>query len=81
MDERGPDRWQRIEQLLDAALDVPPAERAELLRTACAGDEALLREVSALIEAGSGPAPADRRHPRAGGRPRGALIERLPRRR
>ncbi|HXW16391.1 MAG TPA: serine/threonine-protein kinase, partial [Terriglobia bacterium] len=52
-----PERWKRIDSLLHAALDRPPAERQAFLRRECAGDEALEREVRSLIasdrEAGS----------------------------
>ena len=44
-----PERWRRIDDLLQAALDHPPAERAEFLLEACKGDEALEREVSSLL--------------------------------
>jgi serine/threonine protein kinase/tetratricopeptide (TPR) repeat protein/TolB-like protein len=46
------ERWQRIERLVDTALDLPPSERAAWLRTACADDPALEREVLALLDAG-----------------------------
>jgi serine/threonine protein kinase/formylglycine-generating enzyme required for sulfatase activity/pimeloyl-ACP methyl ester carboxylesterase len=44
-----PQRWQQIDQLLDAALEREPSERAAFLDKACAGDEALRREVEALL--------------------------------
>ena len=44
-----PERWKQIDSLLQAALERPPAERAEFLRQACAGDEALEREVRSLV--------------------------------
>jgi len=51
------ERWQRVDNLLQAALERLPGERAEFLRQACAGDEALEREVRSLLasqqEAGS----------------------------
>ena len=51
------DRWKQVDNLLQLALARPPAERAEFLRQACAGDEALEREVRSLLasqqEAGS----------------------------
>lgn len=51
------ERWKQIDNLLQAALVRPPDERAEFLRRACAGDEALEREVLSLLtsrqEAGS----------------------------
>jgi eukaryotic-like serine/threonine-protein kinase len=42
------ERWKRIDNLLQAALERPPAARAEFLRQACAGDEALEREIRSL---------------------------------
>src|SRR5713101_2423597 len=51
------DRWKQVDTLLQAALERPPGERQEFLRRACAGDEALEREVRSLLasqqEAGS----------------------------
>src|SRR5262249_9148360 len=44
-----PERWKQIDQLLEAALDRLPGERAAFLNQACAGDEALRREVEALL--------------------------------
>ena len=44
-----PDRWNDIDRLLQAALQRPPADRVEFLREACAGDEALEREVRSLL--------------------------------
>jgi serine/threonine protein kinase len=46
-----PDRWRRIDEVLDAALGTPPAERAKLLEEECAGDDALRAEVEALLKA------------------------------
>src|ERR1700680_4475065 len=43
------ERWKRVDDLLQAALELPPAGRAEFLRHACAGDEALEREVRSLV--------------------------------
>jgi Tol biopolymer transport system component len=51
------ERWRRVDSLLQAALERPPAERSEFLRRACGGDDALEREVRSLLasqqEAGS----------------------------
>src|SRR6266571_2214898 len=51
------ERWKRVDDLLQAALEHPPGDRAGFLRQACAGDEALEREVRSLLasqqEAGS----------------------------
>ncbi|HXG67063.1 MAG TPA: protein kinase [Blastocatellia bacterium] len=44
-----PERWKQIDQLLEAALERPPGQRAALLDAACGGDEALRSEVEALI--------------------------------
>src|SRR5258706_10129616 len=52
-----PERWKQIDQLLEAALDRAPSQRAAFLNQACAGDDALRREVESLLgsdeEAGS----------------------------
>src|SRR4051812_391404 len=42
-------RWQLVDQLLQAALEHSPDERAGFLRRACAGDDAMEREVHALL--------------------------------
>ena len=44
-----PDRWKQVDSLLEAVLERPPEERSEFLREACAGDEALEREVRSLL--------------------------------
>ena len=46
-----PERWQKIDQLLDALSDCSSTEQTQLLDEACAGDEALRREVVALLAA------------------------------
>jgi Tol biopolymer transport system component len=43
------DRWRQIEDLCHAGLARPPEERAAFLAQACAGDEALQREVESLL--------------------------------
>jgi serine/threonine-protein kinase len=43
------ERWDQVESLLHAALSQPVAERADFLRDACGGDEALQREVESLL--------------------------------
>jgi serine/threonine protein kinase/tetratricopeptide (TPR) repeat protein len=51
------ERWKQIDNLLQSALARPPAQREAFLRQACAGNEALEREVRSLLssqrEAGS----------------------------
>jgi serine/threonine protein kinase/Tol biopolymer transport system component len=44
-----PERWQQIEQLLHAALERGPAERAALLELECATDPDLREEVESLL--------------------------------
>ena len=46
-----PERWQRVEEVLQAVLDRPQRERASFLSEACAGDDELERETSSLVEA------------------------------
>lgn len=43
------ERWRRIEELLNSALDHRPNERAALLERACDGDAYLRREVESLL--------------------------------
>ena len=43
------ERWQRVDDLLQAAFERPQADRREFLRQACAGDKALEREVWSLV--------------------------------
>jgi eukaryotic-like serine/threonine-protein kinase len=45
-----PGRWREIERLYHAAMGRPAAERAVFLAEACAGDEALRREVAGLLD-------------------------------
>lgn len=42
-------RWQRVNELMDAALDRPQAERENWLRSQCGDDEELLAEVLSLL--------------------------------
>ncbi|MGI8656480.1 MAG: serine/threonine-protein kinase [Pyrinomonadaceae bacterium] len=46
-----PERWQQVEEVLQAALDRSPPERASFLDEACAGDEDLKSEAELLIRA------------------------------
>jgi serine/threonine protein kinase len=46
-----PERWQRIEEVLQAALDCPEPQRAERIQEVCAGDPELQRETISLLEA------------------------------
>ena len=49
--EAGPERWARIEAVLDQALELPPADRGAHVARACTGDPGLERDVLALLEA------------------------------
>ena len=44
-----PDRWQKVKAIFHAALDRPPSDRSAFVSEACAGDEALRKEVESLI--------------------------------
>src|SRR5450432_581206 len=45
-----PERWRQIEDIFHAALECEPALRPAFLEKACGGDEALRREVEALLQ-------------------------------
>ena len=44
-----PERHRQIGELFERALEVAPAARAQFLNDACAGDDALRREVESLL--------------------------------
>ena len=46
-----PERWRRVEDVLHAALTCEPGRRDAVVAAACAGDEALRREVESLLAA------------------------------
>ena len=46
-----PERWRRVQALLDHALDLEPAERGAYLDSACGEDDALRTEASRLLVA------------------------------
>jgi serine/threonine protein kinase len=46
-----PEQWQRVEDVLQRALDCPSAERAAFLDEACRGDDELKREATELAHA------------------------------
>ncbi|KAA3660443.1 MAG: serine/threonine protein kinase [Calditrichaeota bacterium] len=45
------ERWNRVQQLFEAALDKPDSERESFLEEACADDESLIAEVRSLLQA------------------------------
>ncbi len=57
-----PQEWQRIKEVLAAALDRPAGERAEFLDEACGTDDALRREVDSLLSAHEEPQNLLERH-------------------
>jgi serine/threonine-protein kinase len=44
-----PERWQRVKELFQSALEREPSQRTAFLDQACAGDEELRKEVESLI--------------------------------
>jgi predicted Ser/Thr protein kinase len=53
-------QWERIREILDSALQLPPHQRDAYLDDACAGDKALRSEVESLIAASAQSAFLDR---------------------
>jgi TolB-like protein/Flp pilus assembly protein TadD/predicted Ser/Thr protein kinase len=51
MSSMKPERWQRVDQLFQAALEREPEERAAFIKEACGGDDSLRCEVEALLGA------------------------------
>src|SRR6187549_1899364 len=43
------ERWKHVERVLQSALDLPPDEQDALVKRNCAGDDALDRDVRALL--------------------------------
>src|SRR6185295_16922215 len=43
------ERWKHVERLFQSALDLPPDEHDAFLKRSCAGDDALERDVRALL--------------------------------
>ena len=46
-----PHEWERVKEVLSAALDRPAGERERFLTEACGADQALRREVDSLLAA------------------------------
>jgi eukaryotic-like serine/threonine-protein kinase len=44
------DRWEQVEKLCQAALELEESQRAAFLEQACGGDEELRREVESLLK-------------------------------
>src|SRR5689334_6649545 len=45
-----PDCWKHVERLFQWALDLPPGEHDAFLKRSCAGNDALERDVRALLQ-------------------------------
>jgi tRNA A-37 threonylcarbamoyl transferase component Bud32 len=45
-----PERWQQVDRVFQAAVDLPPGDRPAFLAEACQADDELRREVESLIE-------------------------------
>jgi hypothetical protein len=46
-----PERWKRIKEVFESALEIPAQERDAFLERACSGDRELQREVESLLAA------------------------------
>jgi serine/threonine protein kinase len=46
-----PEQWQKVEAVLQQALDAPAQDRASFLDEACSGDQLLLEEATSLLKA------------------------------
>src|SRR5260370_17298272 len=46
-----PERWQKVKEIFQAALERAPGERSAFLERMCGGDESLRREVESLVAA------------------------------
>src|SRR5688572_27558554 len=55
--------WQRVEELLNGALERDSADRGAYLDSECCGDDALRREVGSLLDAHERPGALDRLAP------------------
>jgi hypothetical protein len=49
----GPERWQRLREVFEEAVEKDPVERAAFLDEACREDQSLRKEVDALLSTGS----------------------------
>ncbi len=54
---RGASDLDRVKEILDRAMDLPPGERTAFVRRACAADEPLRREVASLLLHDAGEVP------------------------
>ena len=45
------EQWQKVEAVLQEAIDRPPQDRASFLHSACAGDSQFFEEATTLVNA------------------------------
>jgi len=55
-----PEKWARITQIFQSALEIESQHRSQFLAETCAGDEELLREVESLLAAQSAAATSSK---------------------
>jgi class 3 adenylate cyclase/tetratricopeptide (TPR) repeat protein len=51
--------WHRVQEILGAAFELPPAQRRAWIRSACGDDDVLLREIQSLLDAHDRAGPLD----------------------
>lgn len=54
-----PAGWQRVQEILGQAFELPPEKRQEFIRAACGNDSLLLREIESLVAAHDRPGLLD----------------------
>jgi serine/threonine protein kinase len=52
--------WQRVGEIFDRVVELPPDERSAMLASLCGGDDALRRDVEALLRAAGGQSAFER---------------------
>jgi serine/threonine protein kinase/tetratricopeptide (TPR) repeat protein len=69
-----PERWRRLREVVEAALETPPGHRDQVLQEACGGDSDLLQDAFSLLEVpsaqGEGSSPASSLEASTAARPR-----------
>jgi len=53
-------QWQRIQEIFHRAVELPPAEQAAFVKTACGDDEQILSDVMAMLQQDAGGSLLDR---------------------
>jgi hypothetical protein len=55
-----PERWQKVESIVQKALDADSGHRASVLEDSCAGDESLRREANQVQSVGNRKTPNEK---------------------